>query len=100
MLKYLKKEDKLEEMVKDGNVLVDFYADWCGPCQSLAIELEDIATNNNELSIIKVNVDEHEEIAMNNRIMTIPAVFLYKDGSLVKKHIGYADKEEILSWIK
>ena len=99
MLVYLK-DESLEDLTKEGNVLVDFYADWCGPCKALATELEDIATNNKDIKIIKVNVDEHEDIAVKNKIMTIPAIYVYKDGKIAKTHNGYVDKKEILSWIK
>ena len=92
MIKYLK-DEILDDLVKDGITLVDFYADWCGPCKMLGTVLENIENVN----IIKVNTDTHQELATKNGIMSIPTVFIYKDGSLVNKFIGFKSKEEIES---
>ncbi len=92
MIKYLK-DEILDDLVKDGITLVDFYADWCGPCKMLGTVLENIEN----LNIIKVNTDTHQELATKNGIMSIPTVFIYKDGSLVNKFIGFKSKEEIES---
>ena len=92
MIKYLK-DEILDDLVKDGITLVDFYADWCGPCKMLGTVLENIEN----LNIIKVNTDTHQELATKNEIMSIPTVFIYKDGSLVNKFIGFKSKEEIES---
>ena len=75
MIKYLEKNNFNEE-IKDGKVLVDFYADWCGPCKMLGevlLELED-------LNILKVNVDEHPEIAKEYGVMSIPTLIIFKEG--------------------
>ena len=84
MIKYLEKNNFNEE-IKDGKVLVDFYADWCGPCKMLGevlLELED-------LNILKVNVDEHPEIAKEYGVMSIPTLIIFKEGQEVNKNIGF-----------
>lgn len=89
MIKYLEKEN-LEDLTKDGIVLVDFYADWCGPCKMLGRVLEDI-----DLKIVKVNTDKHTELAQKFGVMSIPTVVIYKNGEVVDKFIGFRSKQEI-----
>jgi thioredoxin 1 len=76
-------------------VLIDFWATWCGPCQMLGPELEALAAENNELIIGKVNVDEYPQIAVALGVNTIPALFLYKEGKIVKNLVGYMKKDEL-----
>lgn len=89
MIKYLEKET-LEDLTKEGIVLVDFYADWCGPCKMLGRVLEDL-----DLNIVKVNTDNHTELAQKFGVMSIPTVLIYKDGEVVDKFIGFRSKQEI-----
>lgn len=75
MLKHVSVEDFEDEVLKsDVKVLVDFYADWCGPCKMMAPVLEEIAENNNGFKIVKLNVDENMSIAEKYNIMSIPAL--------------------------
>ena len=89
MIKYLE-EENLEELVKSDLVIVDFYAEWCGPCKMLGKVLEGMDYN-----IIKVNTDKFPNLAQKHGIMSIPTVFIYKDGEMVNKFIGFKNKEEI-----
>lgn len=93
MIKYLKDEDFLEETSK-GLKLVDFYADWCGPCQMMGEILETI-----DIDVLKVNTDEFGSIAEKHGIMSIPTLILYKDGVEVGKMIGLQSKDDILEFI-
>ena len=78
MLKHVSVEDFEDEVLKsDVKVLVDFYADWCGPCKMMAPVLEEIAENNNGFKIVKLNVDENMSIAEKYNIMSIPALFVF-----------------------
>lgn len=95
MIKYLK-EEKLEEMIKEGTHLVDFYADWCGPCKMLGSVLEKME----DVSIIKVNVDEHAELARQFGVMSIPTIVIFKNGVEVKKQVGFITEEEIRNLLK
>ena len=89
MIKYLEKNN-LEELVKSDIVLVDFYADWCGPCKMLGKVLENV-----DLNIVKVNTDKFPELAQQFGIMSIPTVIIYKHGKEASKFIGFKSKEEI-----
>ena len=90
MIKYLK-EEKLENLLQDGIYLVDFYADWCGPCKMLG----DVLENMEDINIIKINVDEHQEIARQFGVMSIPTMIVFKNGVEVQKQIGFLPEEEI-----
>lgn len=89
MIKYLKDED-FNELVSSGVTLVDFYADWCGPCKMMGEILE-----KTEYNILKVNTDEHNELALSFGVMSIPTLFLFKEGALVDKMIGFHSLDEI-----
>ena len=92
-------ESDFDSLVSNGLVLVDFYADWCGPCRMLASQLEAIKDDRNDAKIVKINVDEAHELAKKYGIMSIPALMLFKDGKLVDNKIGYMPKELIQNWI-
>lgn len=94
------KDEKFNEEIKDGVVLVDFYADWCGPCKMVAPIIEELANERSDTKFIKVNVDEHEDIAKEYGIMSIPTMIVFKDGKEVKKNIGFIPKEEIITLIE
>jgi thioredoxin 1 len=73
-------------------VLVDFYADWCRPCQILAPTLDELARETPDARIVKVNVDENLELAEHFGVSSIPALMVFKDGNLVAKRLGVLDK--------
>mgnify|MGYP004700817717 FL=1 len=95
MVKYLENESEFDELIK-GRVLVDFYADWCGPCKRLMPILEDI----NDIDILKVNVDSFGDLSRSFGIMSIPTLILFDNKKEIKKSIGFKTREEILDMIK
>lgn len=97
---YLKEEKEFEVLTKEGLVLVDFYADWCGPCQLLSPILEELAKNNKELKIVKINVDDFQQLAVQNKVLSIPAIKIYKDGKLVNQTVGYQELEDLETLLK
>ena len=98
MIIHLEKADEFEKEVQGGLVLVDFYADWCGPCQMLAPNLEKLAEES-DITILKIDVDEFGEIAQKYRVMNIPTLMLFKEGKLVKREMGYMPLERLKALI-
>ena len=92
---HLEKEN-FNDLIKD-KVLVDFYAEWCGPCKMLAPELEKV---DSELSVIKVNVDEFEDLAREYGVMSIPTLILFEKGEPIKQTIGFMDMKKIESFLE
>ena len=99
MIKHLNNANEFEQEIKEGLVIVDFYADWCGPCQMLAPVLEELEKGVS-IKIVKINVDDIPELARQFRIMSIPTLLLFKDGKFVKKELGYMPIERLREFIK
>lgn len=90
------RDENFNEVVKDGTVLVDFYATWCGPCR---MQGEVIKKLENDIKVVKVNVDEHEEIAKKFGVMSIPTLILFKNGEVIKKNVGFTPESVIRTWL-
>ncbi len=85
-----------EVLGSDKTVLVDFYADWCGPCKMIAPIVEEIAKENPDIVVGKVNVDNNQQLAMAFNIVSIPFLAIIKNGEMVDQIVGYRTKDEIL----
>ena len=86
-----------EVIAKKGTALVDFYADWCGPCKMIAPIIEKIAEERSDIIIGKANIDDASELAARFGVMSIPTLIVFKDGKEAKRIIGYRAKEAILA---
>ncbi len=87
-----------EVLNSEKPVLVDFYADWCGPCNAMAPIVEELATELNEKAKVgKINVDENSDIAVKYNVMSIPTFIIFKNGKEEKRFVGVRDKEELLN---
>ena len=95
----LKKENFKEE-IKDGITLVDFYASWCGPCKMMHPIIEKIESKYKNIKVIKVDVDQHEDLAREYGVMSIPTLCLMKDVEIKEKNIGFTPEEELERWIQ
>ena len=94
----VKTQAEFDAAVKTGKVLVDFWATWCGPCMMMGQRIEsEITPTHPEISVVKVNVDEAPELAAQFGIMSIPALFCFKNGAKVAEFVGVTDCTEILS---
>ena len=98
-MKITNEENFEADVLSKDFVLVDFYADWCGPCRMILPSLEEISTEMN-IEIFKVNIDESPNIASNYGIMSIPTLALFKKGEKVSVNVGAASKARIMDWIK
>lgn len=91
-----------EEVLKSEKVaLVDFWAGWCMPCQMLSPILDEVSEEMDDVvKVCKVNVDENREVASEHNIMSIPAVFIFKNGKIVEEIIGLRQKDEYINALK
>ena len=90
-----------EEVLKsEKTVLIDFYAEWCGPCKMMAPIIEKVAENNEDVKVVKINVDEAQDIAMKYQVMSIPTLVVIKDGKEAKRSVGLIGQDDIENLIK
>ena len=89
-------DDSFKDLI-NKKVLVDFYANWCGPCKMLAPELEKVDST---LEVVKVDVDEYDDLAREYGVMSIPTLILFEDRKAIKKSIGFMDKTKIQEFIE
>ena len=98
---YVNKENFENEVLRaDKPVLLDFYADWCGPCRMIAPVLDEIAAEHPEYKICKINVDEENQLAATFGVMSIPSLFVVKNGEVVNQSVGAKTKAQILDMLK
>lgn len=89
--------ENFDETIKEGVTLVDFWAEWCGPCQQMLPTLEDFSNDMEwKMTVAKVNVDEASELAARYRVMSIPTLLLFKDGELVEQPMIWVQSKEAL----
>ena len=99
MVKNINK-DEFENIIKDENVVIDCYADWCGPCKMLSPIIDELSEELTNINFYKLNVDEEEELAYEYRIMSIPTILIFEKGVLKQTLVGFKNKEELLSILK
>ena len=94
--------DNFEKEVLQSNqtVLVDFFANWCGPCKMLSPIVDEVAEEVSNVKVCKVNIDEARDLANKYEIMSIPTLLVFKNGNLVNSSLGLVSKQKILDLIK
>ena len=98
MSKKLNSENFVSQ-ISSGTTLVDFYADWCGPCKMIAPIVEEIAAERNDITVGKVNVDDDSAIAIKYNVSSIPTLIVFKDGVETARIVGFRPKEDILAML-
>ena len=99
MLKHINSAAEFDAAIKEGTVLVDFFATWCGPCKMLSPVLEEVANENPNITVLKIDVDEVGELAARYGIQAIPTLMLFKNGQRVETRMGYQNKNQLLAFI-
>lgn len=93
-------ENEYKELIQNSYTLVDFYADWCGPCKMMGRVIEDLSNEINYINFVKVNVDEETKVASELGIVSIPTIIIFKNGAIVKKIVGFTSKDELKLYIE
>ncbi|MBQ8891787.1 MAG: thioredoxin [Bacilli bacterium] len=100
MIKEINENDFQKDVLESKEkILVDFYANWCGPCRMLRPILEDIAKDGNT-KIVSINVDDAESLAREYEVISIPCLVLFRDGKEINRSVGLKSKDEIENFIK
>ena len=93
-------EKEFESLIKEGKVLVDCYAPWCGPCKMLSPIVDEVAEELSDIKFFKLNVDDNEELAQKYQIMSIPTLLVFENGELKTTSVGFKNKEEVINLVK
>jgi len=93
-------DDDFTEATRTGTVLVEFGADWCGPCRMLEPVLDELDRERDDLTVVKVDTDASPRTARDQRIMSAPTLQLYRDGELVAQTVGARPKIHLMAWLE
>ena len=101
MIKHIEKSEELKEVLKNGDVLLDFFATWCGPCRMLGPVLEGLdAKDDFNVQIVKVDVDELPDLAVAFNVETIPTLFFFSEGKAVRRYSGFLREDQLREFCK
>ena len=89
-----------EVLNSDKTVLIDFYADWCGPCKAYSPVIEAVASENEDIKVVKINVDNAQDIAYKYQVMSIPTTVIIKNGQEVNRAVGMMSKSDLIEMVK
>lgn len=93
-------EKDFDDVIKEGKVIVDCYAPWCGPCKMLSPIISELAKEIPNVKFYKLNMDEADEVSQNYAIMSIPTLLIFENGKLSQTLIGFKSKEELINLLK
>ena len=88
-----------EEVLKAERVIIDFNAEWCGPCRMLGPILESVAKDLKKTKVVSINVDDEEDLATTYNVFTIPGLVLLENGKEIKRNVGLMSKEDLIKFI-
>ena len=100
MIKHIETKQELEDLLSQGEVLLDFFATWCGPCKMLSPVLEQLDKEGFPVQIVKVDTDEAPELAAEYNVQAIPTLLYFKDGKVENRTMGYQRKDQIITFCK
>lgn len=91
----LKDITEFDNYINEDKILVDFYADWCGPCRMLGMVLDEYHNEHPNLKILRINTDKFQGLARKYKVLTIPSLKLFSNGKIIKEHTGIMTKDEL-----
>ena len=100
MIKHIQNETEFYDLLKEGKPIVDFYADWCGPCKMFSPIIESVAKENEDIKVVKIDVDTAQDLAIKYQVMSIPTIIVIKDGQEVNRNVGVVSKSQIVEMVK
>lgn len=100
MIKEIENAKEFDEETKDGRVLVDFYAIWCGPCKMLAPIVEKVVEEHPEVKLLRVDVDKNEELSARYNIVSIPTLIYFKDGKPINASVGFIPEDKVKAFVE
>ncbi len=93
-------DKEFDEVIKNGKVLVDFYAEWCGPCKMLSPIIDELAEELRDVNFYKLNVDDSDEVVRRYSVMSIPTLLVFENGELKNTSVGFKSKDEVKELLK
>ncbi len=93
-------DKEFDESIKSGKVLVDFYAEWCGPCKMLSPVVDELSEELTDVTFYKLNVDDSDEVVRKYNVMSIPTLLVFENGELKNTSVGFKNKDEIKGLLK
>jgi thioredoxin 1 len=84
-----------DELIKEGTVLVDFNANWCGPCKMLKPIVEEFAKDNDEIKVVSINIDDEDELSEKYNVSSIPCLVVFDKGKEIKRNVGLISRDDI-----
>ena len=93
-------DKEFNEIINNGKVLVDFYAEWCGPCKMLSPVVDELADEISDVNFYKLNVDDSDEVVRKYNVMSIPTLLVFENGELKNTSVGFKSKEEVKELLK
>ena len=91
---------EFKEVIKEGKVVVDLFATWCGPCKMLSPILDEISEEITTTEFYKIDVDDNQDVAREYNVMSIPTILIFEDGNLVNKIVGLRSREDLIEQFK
>ena len=93
-------DKEFDEAIKTGKVLVDCYAEWCGPCKMLSPVIDELSEELSDINFYKLNVDESDEVVRKYSVMSIPTLLIFEDGELKNTSVGFKNKDQVKELLK